>query len=98
MTPTVFFRRITRRKLDDAIAWYEEQRDGLGREFAAEIDRVIGELASDPSRYPKVFQNVRVARTRRFPYSILFVTEDQRIVVLAVFHARRNPTEWSARV
>jgi plasmid stabilization system protein ParE len=29
--------------------------------------------------------------TRRFPYGLFYVVEAERIVVLAVFHGRRDP-------
>jgi len=92
VTSTVSFRRIARRELNDAIAWYEERRVGLGQELLAEVDRVVSRVTRDPSRYPKAVQDVRVARLRRFPYSIFFLAGDQQIVVLAVFHARRDPS------
>ena len=28
---------------------------------------------------------------RRFPYGIFYISEEERIVVLAVFHGSRNP-------
>jgi plasmid stabilization system protein ParE len=34
---------------------------------------------------------------RRFPYSVFYRVEADRIVVLAVFHGRRNPRIWQAR-
>jgi len=30
-----------RQELDDAVAWYDQQADGLGKEFLDELDRVI---------------------------------------------------------
>ena len=38
-----------------------------------------------------------IDRARRFPYSIFYTAESQQIVVLAVFHARRDPAVWQAR-
>jgi toxin ParE1/3/4 len=34
---------------------------------------------------------------RRFPYGIYFRAEARRIVVLAVFHSRRDPEIWRGR-
>jgi plasmid stabilization system protein ParE len=34
---------------------------------------------------------------RRFPYSIYYLIESGQIVILAVFHARRDPTIWQSR-
>jgi hypothetical protein len=36
-------------------------------------------------------------RVRRFPYSVFFLPEPLRLVVFAVFHARRNPLVWQRR-
>ena len=48
-------------------------------------------------RFPIMHREIRCARARRFPYSVFFRAEAQRIVVLAVFHARRDPSVWHDR-
>jgi hypothetical protein len=32
-----------------AAKWYELQRDGLGREFVAEVDAALGQIEANPS-------------------------------------------------
>ncbi len=31
---------------------------------------------------------------RRFPYGVFYLTEGERIVVIACFHASRRPKPW----
>ena len=50
-----------------------------------------------PSRPAMIFGKIRRMRTRGFPFFIYYVVDESRIVVLAVFHARRNPTIWRDR-
>ena len=38
------------------------------------------------------------ALTRRFPYEVFFLEDDERVVVLSVFHAKRNPKRWQERI
>jgi plasmid stabilization system protein ParE len=97
MTYKVVFRRAAQREFADAALWYEEQRVGLGAEFTAEIALAIESLAQNPARFPIMHSDVRCVRARRFPYSVFFRVESARIVVLAVFHARRNPRIWQGR-
>lgn len=97
MTRTVVFRRSARREFDESAVWYEERRIGLGTEFTTEIGRAIGLVAENPERFPIMHRDIRCVRTRRFPYSVFFRIETTRIVVLAVFHARRNPSVWRRR-
>lgn len=83
--------------LTEAYRWYEEQVEGLGDEFLLCVDACIRSMARNPKIYQKVHKNIRRALTRRFPYGIFFIEETDHIRVLAVFHARRDPTIWQSR-
>jgi plasmid stabilization system protein ParE len=54
-------------------------------------------LAEHPLQFPVVYRNRRRAGVRRFPYGIFFEVQDNRIVVIACFHCRRNPRRWQSR-
>lgn len=97
MTLPVTFHRAARAEFIEAAAWYEMQRLGLGTEFIAEIERCIT-LAADQSRLYAVAHNgIRRITAKRFPYSVYFRAQAQRVVVLAVFHSSRDPTIWQRR-
>lgn len=98
MTLTVVFRRAALYESQEAAAWYEGRREGLGGEFLGEVERAIRMAAQQPERFPKMHGKIRCVRVRRFPYSVFFLPEASRLVVLAVFHARRDPLVWQARV
>lgn len=98
MTLRVVFRRAARRELDDAADRYDEQRPGLGEEFIFEIDQAVVKAAASPERYPIIFGDIRRTVARRFPYSVYFRIRRESMVVLSVFHGRRNPAIWQRRV
>jgi len=83
--------------MDESIAWYENERTGLGMRFADEIDILLSRIVATPAQFRKVRGEVRQAVLRRFPYTIHFLTESDRIVVLAVFHVKRNPRRLESR-
>ena len=97
MTLKTVFRRAACREYEEAAQWYEARRAGLGIEFTAEIDRGVRRAAEAPQQFPVVLGDVRCVRARRFPYTIFFRVRANRIVVLAVFHARRDPAVWRER-
>ena len=97
MTLRIVFRRAAKSEYEDAAVRYNEQRPGLGEEFAIEIEDAVAKAASAPERYPVVFGDIRRTVARRFPYSIYFRIRNEFMVVLAVFHGRRNPVIWQRR-
>jgi plasmid stabilization system protein ParE len=98
MTLRVVFRRAAKREFDDAADRYDEQRPGLGEEFTFEIDQAVAKAAASPELYPIVFGDVRRTAARRFPFSVYFRVRRDSMVVLSVFHGRRNPAVWQRRV
>jgi plasmid stabilization system protein ParE len=97
MTLRVVFRRAAKTEFEDAAVWYEERSPGLGEEFIREIDDAVVRAASAPQRYPVVFGDIRRAVARRFPFTVYFRVRADALVVLAVFHGRRDPAIWHRR-
>jgi plasmid stabilization system protein ParE len=94
----IVFHRAASKELVEASAWYESKRLGLAIEFLAEIDRCLALVSKNPNQFAAVNEDVRRIVVHRFPYSVYFRTESQRVVVLAVFHSNRNPDVWITRV
>jgi len=78
-------------EMADAFDWYENRVPGLGSEFLLCVDAVFSSILRNPQHFQRVHRIVRRALTRRFPYEVFFVEDDERVVILSVFHAKRNP-------
>jgi plasmid stabilization system protein ParE len=85
-------------EMASAFEWYEDRVPGLGSQFLLCVDAVLRSILRRPQQFPRLHRNARRALTRRFPYEVLFVEDEERVVVLAVFHAKRNPKQWQERL
>jgi len=77
--------------------WYREQHADLVPEFRRALDATLARIARDPAVYPTVFGPIRRALLRRFPYCVFYILEPHEVVVIGVFHGRRDPTTWQSR-
>jgi len=84
--------------LAEAYLWYENQRTGLGREFIECVETVFARIQNTPELYAATYKNVRQVLVRRFPYVVCYVFEENRVDVVAVFHAHRDSSIWQSRV
>lgn len=88
--------------LDEAAAWYDGQRAGLGREFVAAVAGVFPELSENPflnsRRHPT--RHIRWRYPERFPYRIIYRVDeaDNAVVIVAVLHAARHDRRWRERL
>jgi plasmid stabilization system protein ParE len=91
------FRSEAENELRQAFEWYESQQEGLGESFLARVEVALQRMSTFPQSAPIVYRDVRRLLLDRFPHSILYIFESGRIVVLAVYHGRRDPKSWKDR-
>ncbi|OGQ95143.1 MAG: plasmid stabilization protein [Deltaproteobacteria bacterium RIFOXYD12_FULL_57_12] len=85
-------------ELVDAVAFYNNESEGLGFEFAAEVNRTITRILEYPTAWTALSKRTRRSRTNRFPYGILYQIRGDMILIVAVMHLRRNPSSWRRRL
>lgn len=93
----VLFRREAEIEALAAGNRYEGLVPGLGIEFARALDSIVRTIVESPIAFPVVEADCRRALMRRFPYSVIYRCIDEGILIVAVFHHRREPGEWSQR-
>ncbi len=84
--------------IDEAYAWYEDRRVGLGEEFLACLDACIETICRLPEIHATVHENYRRGLVRRFPYTVFYEYAGGMVTVYGVFHASRNPEKWRQRL
>jgi len=85
-------------ELSEAIDYYNNERPGLGVEFAHEVRLTIKRIVSHPFAWAKIDVNLRRCPTNRFPFSIIYYIKDNSIIVIAVMHQKRRPKYWRDRL
>ena len=83
--------------IDEHFSLYEEKRDGLGHDFLLCVEEALDKLQRNPVIYRKIHKELRRISIRRFPYRAFYFVQGQRIIVTAVFHARKDPKSWAGR-
>jgi plasmid stabilization system protein ParE len=88
----------TETELTDAVSYYNEQSEGLGYEFAAEIKQTITRIIQYPDAWTQLSARTRRCRTKRFPYAVIYQIRGDVILIVAIMHLRRHPDTWKSRL
>ena len=91
MKYTVIFRKKAEAHLIEAYTWYQKQKPGLGDEFLLSVEATLSEVNRSPLLFPIRHMNIRCSIVSRFPYGVFYFINDKNIIVIAVFHFKRNP-------
>ena len=81
----------------DAALFYESRVAGLGRQFSAEVQRIISLIREYPEAGAPVRLPVRRSLVDRFPYAIVYRHDRESVLILAVAHLRQRPGYWRRR-
>ena len=86
-------------ELSEALAYYEQQRTGLGGEFRAQVEAALARILHNPPAYARdESSGARPCPLRRFPYTIYYVDLDDSIWGAAVAHHKRRFGYWARRM
>ena len=87
-----------RTDIQESIDWYNEQKQGLGKQFYSQVKATINRLKSNPF-FQIRYDDVRCLPIKRFPFMIHFTVDESQknVVIRAVFHTSRDPENWQAR-
>ena len=84
--------------LNHAIRYYRQRSIVVARDFFNEVQRASTLLLDFPQACPIVRGEVRHKVLRQFPFSVLYVIDGDRVMVVAVMHHHRRPDYWHDRI
>lgn len=92
------FTPIAAQEFLDGFDWYERQVSGLGLRFRHMVYQAIYRIDLHPRAYPFVHGPIQKIRVDKFPYHLFFECTDDQIVIVAVFHMKKNPDRLRERI
>jgi plasmid stabilization system protein ParE len=94
----VRFLRPAEAEIDEAVAYFDRQRQGLGDRFEQDLMEAVTFVARRPLSGKPIGKQVRKWGLRKFRYNVIYVLEEDEIIVVAVAHHRRRPGYWLGRL
>jgi plasmid stabilization system protein ParE len=81
-------------EIENARDYYENNQINLGTSFTNEVFSILEILESNPLLFPVKFKNIREAVIKKFPFVVIFeVLPNNEIIILSIFHFKRNPED-----
>ena len=84
--------KAAEKDIDKSGEWYDKQHPGLSLLFYDELNIFLNKINSNPGSFSayKANSNTRKCSLKKFPYSIYYKLNPQKISVIAVLHQARS--------
>jgi plasmid stabilization system protein ParE len=86
-----------RADFDESFDWYAERSPNAAVHFLNAVESALTLIAADPQRFSARDDIHRECPVRRFPFRIIYRITEDRILVVAIAHAKRHPDYWKHR-
>ena len=80
------------------VAFYSSAREGLGMRFQAAVEIALARALEQPSSGTAGRRSTRRLPIRGFPFVLVYRSEGEELLVVAVAHQSRRPDYWRTRL
>ncbi|MGB5696157.1 MAG: type II toxin-antitoxin system RelE/ParE family toxin [Polyangiales bacterium] len=90
-------------EIRSARKWYEGRSPEAAARFVDAIEEAVQRIGEVPRSFVRVplagsDAELRRARLRTFPYSLVFLERRRSVTIIAIAHDKRRPLYWLARI
>ena len=85
-------------EINEALRWYMDRSLRVADRFDDDLREGLLEIEMFPDRFARYILKTRLYIMPRFPYLIVYLAKPEKIIVVAVAHAKRRPGYWRRRL
>ena len=86
------------KELHEAYEYYERQLNGLGKKFIESFKSSLDLIQKIPYGWRKISPKTRRINFKGFPYLILYVLDEDEIIITFICHSHRNPKYYKRHI
>lgn len=92
------FIAVAREEFLAEVAYYNAAQAGLGIKFSNAVEKAVMLASKFPDVGSASGSGTRRVIVKSFPFSVIYKSFSDRLIVFAIAHQSRRPRYWSARV
>lgn len=82
----------------EAFHWYAKRSETAADGFWNELRAARAAIVTQPETWSSYLHGTRCLKLDRFPYGLVYIERQERIIGIAVAHLHRRPGYWRKRL
>jgi plasmid stabilization system protein ParE len=93
MTYRYILHPIAQKEYRKSVEWYLERSEKAASNFVQAAEKRFLIICKDPKRFKNEYRHYYETTLKKFPFTIIYaiVEERQLIVIIAIYHQKREP-------
>lgn len=76
---------------EQSIEWYAERSIKAAENFIIDVQESIKEIKANPTQFKNRYKKYYETTLKKYPFDIVYIIEAERIVIISIYHQKRNP-------
>ncbi|MBN1901622.1 type II toxin-antitoxin system RelE/ParE family toxin [Candidatus Sumerlaeota bacterium] len=98
MVKKVEYHPRAKEEIQEAANWYDSKIEGLGIEFLIEVRQGALKISQTSEMWQIYEGTTRRYLLKKFPFAIIYLSTEEKILIVAVAHCKRKPEYWKERL
>ena len=98
MIYSIEIKEEARQDILQAALWYSDKAIDLHLKFINQVEITLQSIQSNPKAFKKVYKTFRQAALNKFPYVVLYESNENAIIIFSVFHSSQHPRKKLQRL
>ena len=93
MSYSVTLQTDAQHEYEASLRWYMERSYPAAEKFVEAVDNALHLICENPTRWRNNYKNFYEISLKKYPFTVIYTIEkdEQLIVVLSIYHHKRNP-------
>jgi len=91
------FHSFAETEFTDSLEWYSLRNESAKNNFIREVLALTHLICKNPFAFPTIKGIKRRAPLNFFPFSIIYIVDEEGVFIISIFHHSRNPKIWKKR-
>jgi plasmid stabilization system protein ParE len=98
MAKIIEFGAGARADFDESFDWYAERSEIAALGFVQAVEDAFNKIIFDPNRFSRTIRGCQYCPLKRYPFRVVFHQDAERVLIVAIAHAKRRPFYWRNRI
>ena len=81
-----------------ARVWYRQHNPELPKRFTSQLNLCTERIKAAPFAFAERYRDVHITNVGVFPYAILYLVIEYKVVIIAIHHNSISPDNWNRRL
>lgn len=81
------------KEYEASLKWYMVRSIKAAEGFISAVEETLGLICDNPARWRNEYKNLQELGVKKYPFIVIYIVEYElkHVLILSVFHAKRNP-------